>query len=280
MAAQMSRDSIFDGMKAKRTYATTGDRIILRMDLNGVGMGQRAPYSTSRKISGHIIGTGPIKNVTLYKNDVELWRQEYLLDETVGPEQEILLRFYSNEAPHFNGDAPRGWRHWRGEITIDDARLNQAIAMDFTNPATQSLQQNGNTLQFSTHTRGDTSSLRLSLSDVGPDASITLNLEEATETGSAPPFYRTHVTTPASEVSLRLDQLEQGRLTHAMPAQDYPDDSITVRRVVNDGVRELNFEFSDTEEPDQGDYYYIKVEQANDAIAWSSPIWVGGFASR
>lgn len=280
MAAQMSRDSIFDGMKAKRTYATTGDRIILRMDLNGVGMGQRAPYSTSRKISGHIIGTGPIKNVTLYKNDVELWRQEYLLDETVGPEQEILLSFYSNEAPHFNGDAPRGWRHWRGEITIDDARLNQAIAMDFTNPATQSLQQNGNTLQFSTHTRGDTSSLRLSLSDVGPDASITLNLEEATETGSAPPFYRTHVTTPASEVSLRLDQLEQGRLTHAMPAQDYPDDSITVRRVVNDGVRELNFEFSDTEEPDQGDYYYIKVEQANDAIAWSSPIWVGGFASR
>ena len=280
MAPERSRDAIFDGMKAKRTYATTGDRIILRMNVNGTGMGQRAPYSASREIAGRVIGTGPIKTITLYKNNNQLWQQEYLLDESAEEEQELLLSFFSSEIPYFNGDAPRGWRHWRGELTVNDAQLVTATPTDFINPTTQSFEQDGNTLNFLTHTRGDNSSIRLSLTDVGPDASINLRFEEATETGSAPPFYRTHVTIPASEAILRLDALQEGRLTQTMPAEDYPDDSITLRRIVLNGSRELDFEFTDTNEPDQGDYYYVKVEQANDAIAWSSPVWVGGFASR
>ena len=36
--------ALFDAMKARRTYATTGDRIILNTTLNGIGMGQRAPF--------------------------------------------------------------------------------------------------------------------------------------------------------------------------------------------------------------------------------------------
>lgn len=280
MATEKSRNTIFDAMKAKRTYATTGDRIILRMDINGVGMGQRAPYSTTREITGRVIGTGAIKSVSLFKNDNEIWQQEYLLDESPGPEQELLLSFHSDPTPHFKGDAPRGWRHWRGEMTVAGGRLTQATPMDFINPTTQFLEHDGNTVSFSTHTRGDTSSIHLKLSDVGPDATLTLRFEEAIETGSAPPFYRQHVTIPASDVQIRLADLEDARLTRTMPAENYPNDSITVRRVVKDGIRQVNFNFTDTENPDQGDYYYFKVEQANDAIAWSSPIWVGGYPSR
>lgn len=280
MAPERSRDAIFDGMKSKHTYATTGDRIILRMDVNGTGMGERAAFSEERAISGRVIATAPIRNLTLYKNDVQLWQQDYLLEESAAAEQEILLSFFSDETPHFRGDAPRGWRHWRGELRVDGARLETATAMDFVNPTTQSLQQNGNSLSFRTHTRGDTSSIRLSLSDIEANATISLSFEEATETGSAPPFYRTHVTIPASEAILRLGDLQQGILRHTMPAQNYADDSITLRRLTDNGVKDTSFEFTDTENPDQGDYYYLKVEQVNDAAAWSSPIWVGGFPSR
>ena len=27
-------------------------------------------------------------------------------------------------------------------------------------------------------------------------------------------------------------------------------------------------------------YYYVRVRQVNDAMAWSSPVWVGGFPSQ
>ena len=280
LAPERSRNAIFDGMKASRTYATTGDRLILDFDVNGTNMGQRAPYSESRTISGRAIGTGPIRSIALFKNDEEIWREEYLLEDRGGSEQELLLSFASDPTPHFSGDAPRGWRHWRGELQVTGADLTSAIPQDFYNPTTQHFQQTGNTVNFGTHTRGDTSSIRLSLQEVSQDATITLNLEEATETGSAPPFYREHATIPATIAELALADIVDGILTRSVPQADYPDDSVTIRRVINGGERDISFSFTDNERPDQGDYYYFKVEQANDAIAWSSPVWVGGFPSR
>ncbi len=280
LAPERSRDAIFDGMKSKRTYATTGDRMILEFDVNGSGMGQRAPFSEARLVSGRIIGTAPIRTVTLYKNDTAIWEEEYLLDRTTSTEQELLLSFHSDPTPANTGDAPRGWRHWRGELTLNDATLEAVSAYDLDNPTTQFLDAAGNSVAFATHTRGDTSSLRLSLGNVGPNASISLSLEAATETGSAPPFYRSHADLPASQTVLDIFDMPGGSRSWTLAASDYPEDGVTVRRIINDGPREISFEFDDDSEPDQGDYYYLIVEQANDAIAWSSPVWVGGYPSR
>ena len=134
-------------------------------------------------------------------------------------------------------------------------------------------------MSFATQTRGDTSSLELSLANARPDATIVLKMEETTETGSAPPFYREHQTIPGGEVRLRLSELRLGRLEQAVPFQSYQD-SIVVRRIVRDGKRDIEFQYADDQDPRQGDYYYVRVRQANDAMAWSSPIWVGGYPSR
>ena len=79
---------------------------------------------------------------------------------------DLLLSFHSEETPFHRGDAPRGWRHWRGELTVEGARLDAIMATDFFNPTTQRLEQRGNGARFATHTRGETSSLRLTLSGV------------------------------------------------------------------------------------------------------------------
>lgn len=281
LAPRHTRDALFDAMKTRRTYATTGDRLILDVTLNGVGMGQRADYDTTRRLEGRVIGTAPIESIVLFKNDEPVWQRDYLTDGAgVGSRQELLLSFHSNETPVFRGDAPRGWRHWRGTLRVDGATLDNIDAMDHVNPTTQALERDGNTARFATHTRGDTSSLRLSLSDVTPQASIVLALDEATETGSAPPFYRLHPTVPATEVRLPLADLVAGRLEREVPAPDYPDDGIRLRQIVTEGERDVSWSYTDEDNPNQGDYYYVRVRQANDAMAWSSPIWVGGFPSR
>ena len=64
-----------------------------------------------------------------------------------------------------------------------------------------------------------------------------------------------------------------------MAIEDY-EDHITLRRIVTDGVRDATFEHTDSSTPRHGDYYYFRVRQANDAAAWSSPIWVGGYPHR
>jgi hypothetical protein len=43
---------------------------------------------------------------------------------------------------------------------------------------------------------------------------------------------------------------------------------------VEPGTREVSFEFSDADFTEGESYYYIRVEQADGELAWSSPIWV------
>ena len=62
-------------------------------------------------------------------------------------------------------------------------------------------------------------------------------------------------------------------------ATDVYTDTVLLRAQIDDGPREVTFEVSDTSDK-QGDYYFVRVRQANDAMAWSSPIWVGGYPPR
>ena len=93
----------------------------------------------------------------MFKNDRAMWEQEYLLSDESTSSQELLVSFTSDPTPLNTGDAPRGWRHWRGTLTVTGARLDGVTGVDFVNPTTQSLAHDGNTVRFATHTRGDTS---------------------------------------------------------------------------------------------------------------------------
>ena len=278
LAPERSRNAIFDGMRARRTYATTGDRMILDVRLNGGRMGERVDYSEERRLTGRVIGTAPIDTVTVFKNDGEILQQDYLTDD-VGESARLMLAFASDATPKHRGDAPRGWRHWRGRLRLEGGRIVSARGMDFVNPNAQSLIEEANSYLFATISRGDASPIELVVEDLTDDAALVLELEEALETGSAPPFYRTHQVTPGGTFRLPLADIENGMLVVEAPAPDYTD-AIMLRRIVEDGLRDISFELTDTDDPRQGDYYYVRVRQANDAAAWSSPIWVGGYPHR
>ena len=57
LAPEKTRDAIFDAMKDLASYATTGKRIILDVDLNGARMGTRTVYRAERTIRGRVMGT-------------------------------------------------------------------------------------------------------------------------------------------------------------------------------------------------------------------------------
>ena len=278
MAPERSRDAVFDAMKQRRTYATTGDRIILDVEVNGVPMGQEADYAEVRTVEGRVVGTAPIRSVELLKNDEVIWSEEHAVGRgRPADTEEWLLSFSSGEEPVHPGDAPRGWRHWRGEVRVTGATVDAVAATDFVNPTTQFVERTAAGARFATHTRGDSSSLRLTLSGIRPSVAVSIDLEETRETGSPPPFYRPPAVIPAAQLRLTLNA---GGIDRAVPVDDYPDDRVTLRRVIRDGPRDVSFSRTDEENPRQGDYYYVRVRQVNDAMAWSSPVWVGGYPSR
>ena len=280
-ALQKSRDTLFDAMKDLASYATTGDRMILDVSLNGVEMGQRARFSKERKIRGRIIGTGPIDTVTILRNDKAVWTRDYLQNNAHRSSSSgtFHVTFQSDSEPRNPGDNPRGWRLWQGTLRLTGATLTEVSGTDFHNTNSQSLKVlDKQTLEFSTHTRGDTSSIVLDLADIRRSAHIDIELAEAREFGGAPPIFRAPQNIPAASVTLAFGAIKDGRVTTSLVQDDYVD-TISLRSVVTDGPDDVEFEFDD-QGNGHGDYYYVRVLQANDAIAWSSPIWVGGYPKR
>jgi hypothetical protein len=276
-----SRDAIFDGMKALDAYATTGDKILLDFTLNGSPMGKRIPFSEERRITGRVIGTAPIDTISLIRNDEVIWEKNYVTRENgrFDDEEIFYLSFSSQSVPLHRGDAPRGWRPWRGTLVLEGAELVGVEPTDFFNSDIQQLDWDGsNVVEFVTATRGDASSLKLTLKNIRRNAVITLDLEAGREHGSGPPTFRAPQEMPAAGVTLRLANLERGVLQQTLPYEIY-EDTVLLRRHITRGEDDVSFEIEDTGSV-QGDYYFVRVKQVNDAMAWSSPIWVGGFAPR
>ncbi|NIP14730.1 MAG: DUF3604 domain-containing protein [Pseudomonadales bacterium] len=281
IARARTSDSLFDAMKQARTYATSGERIILEFSVNGTTMGQRGPFAGSRAVTGRVIGTAPIDSISVLRNGEEIWQRDFLTDtaNVPGSSDAFLLTFASVSNPRQPGDNPRGWRHWRGTIKVSDAKLISATGMDFHNQLLQRIEvdaEDPSLLRFSTITRGDTSSIRLELDDASRATEVTISLEPSTETGAAPATYGGHQQLPGAQVTLEMRDFEEGATAAQLPAGQQAD-TIRLRRIISEGTLEASFAFDDVSER-QGDYYYVRVRQADDGLAWSSPVWIGGHA--
>lgn len=80
LAPEKTRESIWNAIANRRTYATTGERMILDWELNGVPMGGVVPLAGAaqpRRIKGWARGTRPISQVVVWKNGEILWQEEY-----------------------------------------------------------------------------------------------------------------------------------------------------------------------------------------------------------
>ncbi len=285
LASEKTRNGIFDAMKSLKAYATSGERMLLDVTVNGTGMGQRAQAAPTATLKGRVIGTAPIDSITIVKNDEEIWHREYLSnsDERFAESETLLLSFGSAALPHERYDNPRGWRHWRGTVTVENAELVSAEGRDFHNESLQRLtvgEEAPNVMRFSTLSRGDHSSIALVLKGARRGTRLVLELAGARETGGAPPVYRPPQTMEPTSMTFTLRDLEQGRLEQRLSVPRYDlEDTVSLRRVITDGPQDVSFEFDDPEVR-QGDYYFVRVRQADESLAWSSPIWVGSHASR
>ena len=83
-ARELTREAIFDALRNRRTYATTGVRLILEFSVNDVSMGRHATVedpTRPRVIRIHAIGEGPLKTLRIIKNNQELFRRDVSRDE-------------------------------------------------------------------------------------------------------------------------------------------------------------------------------------------------------
>lgn len=272
------RDVIFDALRDRRTYATNQVRIILKTVMNGGRMGVVAPSAARREVAGVVHGTGPIESITLVKNGED--HETASFDGTVDAKGPVLVEVRFHSTSFVAAKTPsRTARIWEGTIEVEGAKLvgvssPQAEALNTLTEWVKLDPLKAGRAQFRLGTRGHAKVVRLTLDGPLDKVRLTLDLPG----GTIP----TRVTAPVpaaddTPLVLKLHYKDPGTARRGIGEFD---DAVTVRRIAPATERDRTFRFVDELEPKDGDYYYIRVVQADGGMAWSSPVWVGSLPNK
>ncbi|MCZ6673933.1 MAG: DUF3604 domain-containing protein [Verrucomicrobia bacterium] len=256
MARSLDSDVLFDAMRAKQTYATNGQKIILQLTANGQAMGQVLPKAEKVILSGRVIGTSAITNIDLVKNGQVIESVDYLLASVATGLLE--LRFDSETDPYERDVRSRGSRAWPGQLTVSGANIRRVTIPNVENVYTEFARISENdpqTVQFFMRTRGAPRSIYMQVDNVTAKASLNLTLTS----GNA----------PESEQVALTEARGSGRLIIS-PQQKHRD-QVRVRWINQPTEKDRQFEFSDRNAAG-GDSYYVRITQTNGGMAWSSPV--------
>lgn len=280
IASKKTTDDIFDALRKRSVYATSGKRIILDVRMNDAGMGTRQPRTENRVLHGKVIGVGPIDTIAVIKNGEEVWTRRYA--STSLKEHAWIHVGFQSSSEVFERDNPRGYRMWNGSLEVKGARLVSVAAPGFQNPYSEYFSidpDNKNRILFATRTRGRINALLLELEDAGPDTRIAVALEASMEQGKSPTPVLKAAKVPGADLIFSFRDLVDNRVVHEFRV-GRSTDRLVLSVVDPQSPMTQDFEFVDTGDMKQGDNYYVRVRQLDGALAWSSPFWVGGEPRR
>ena len=273
LASENTGDTIFDGLRERATYATTGERIILDTDLNGFGMGTEQEHSVNRTIRCTVNGTAPIDAIEVIKNGKVVYTKRYLQSD-VRVDASVQISFESSTEVFGERSVPRGDRPWQGVISVEGAQLVGFDEPWFANPATYSAQIENGQLHFDLHTRGRATAFTLRLQGADANTQVVVDMETTRERLGSGGYQRTPQRLPATRVAFRLGDLRGSVARREFQVLEHTD-TLAIQVVPGSGAIDQDFTYTDRDEVRPGDYYYLRIRQIDGAMAWSSPFWTG-----
>ena len=281
-APAATTDAVFDALRNLRSYATSGQRILLGATLNGHDMGTR---QAARAIAARSRRRSPAPRPSIASTSCATARSSTraaISPRSSSSRSALQVAFESSSEVFGAVDNPRGYRVWRGTLEVEGARLTGVRRTGLDNPLRDRFEWDPakpQTVRFSILTRGRADSILLDLDGAGAQTRLHFQLEATKETGAASTRRPLH-DVPAADFTLTLDGLEKGRLEHEMPPVGEHVDRVSLQVVNPDAPLDQKLQYTDLDAKGDGDYYYVRVTQLDGARAWSSPFWVGGKSGR
>lgn len=97
-APQLTSQDIWNSLYSRKVYATTGARIFVRWTVGGAGPGSEIGVDSSVEVSLLVVGTAPIKEALLIKNEYE-----YQVVRILNSPNEILSATWMETNPPYRG---------------------------------------------------------------------------------------------------------------------------------------------------------------------------------
>lgn len=273
-ADSLSRDSLFDAIRARRTVAATGDRIDAWFELNGAAMGSELLHDPRRHIRVRVQGKGEIDRVEIVRVQPGRARSQAIhrvhpvdappVGFSAGPAR-CLVRIDYGWGPWSALKLDRVC-DWSAGLVVDSGRLVCVTPCFGTAPFDENRRdviehRSESACRWSSFTGRENAFLD------GGIKSMIFHVE-----GTAQTRLRLELQSPTvMRIETTLAELcQSNRIEFTGP---FPAESIMLHRPVFDEHSSADFEFE--ERCDGPACYYARVAQTNGQMAWSSPVWVG-----
>jgi len=247
LAESLTREAVFEALRQRRCYGTTGARMDLSFSVNGAPMGSVLPPSDLYRVEARVATVAPLEELALYAGRERLHVFRPREFETVADSPRVRVQWGGAE---MRGRSRR--IRWDGRVTVSGNRIARIAATAFDSPADGIVTQTADSITFRSATTGDRDSFDIELEE---GRRGTLLLE--TERGSC----EVRLSTLGDEPVRR----ECGGLDAFMAVGRYPLEMTT---------RQAAFELRLAAEEVGGRPLLIRVLQGDGHLAWASPVYI------
>jgi len=268
LAPELTREAIYDALKNRRTYGVTGDRIELDFRLNGHVMGESIPYSRERDIAVQVSGWDDIESVEIVKNGRVIHRN-FPIDRDLSTrawKRPVVLRIQYGWGPWASLDNARVC-DWDFRIEIADGAV-EALQPCFQSGPCEETKADRIFERTKTSCRIQSFTSRRQAFAEDDTKAVALKISGAPETRlkiSMTKPIKQEITKPLRDFVKANDIFWTG---------SYPSESLRVHRLAFADRSTTDFSLTDRGDSQNVDWYYVRVKQANEQLAWSSPVWV------
>lgn len=253
-AKELTRESLWEALYNRRTYATTGERIRLWFEVDGSPMGSEIETSSAPSIRFSVTGTKAIERVDLFRGVevIDSWSVTPRQSHDTAADSGRLLRVLWGGTER-KGTARLQRVNWDGALSIDSGTIDVVEPVNFQSIADSVHNVDGRRIEWQSQTAGNAAGM---IVRVDADDSAILSFESEPKR-----IQQTVGEACTSEVRCEAGGVNRFVAFGSPPTADGPQ----------------TFEFETTDDADiKGEFipYWIRVTQIDQSLAWSSPVYV------
>lgn len=265
LVTDVTRDGVMEAIRARRTYALTGDRIYLDFKVNGALMGSEIACDDELEIEYDIDCRDEIDRVEVIMNNQVV--------DTAGPAPAggggqapatYQLRFEWGWGPWGSLDTPKTV-DWSFNLNAKNARISRVFPCWTSGPFDENrrhkIASDADHVSVSSYTSRQDSFNGM------PNQAIVIEFEGTSDTR-----FDLDLKTPAS-IKRSFDFSDLMRRSFEFHVGGYPSESVQIQRLSSANETRLQRKIV-LPVPPESSFVYLRVTQKNGQMAWSSPVFV------
>jgi len=281
-ASTLDRNEIFDAMRNRHNYATSGPRIYLNYQANKkVPIGSEVAKNAGITLDIEAAGTRPIETIDVIKNGEVVHTMHTQKPKSTAAYVRIAMTSRSDPLVKDRVKNPMKALSFDGVIHVEGSKILESEIVH-EGKLRESVQKENNGFGFYVETRGDTEAVLLKLEN--PEKAIikmtiraqTIVAKIRSEFGSRYHYdfdkERPILMKEGKKIEVKVSDLKAEGIKHTL--NEKYEGVISIQPLAMQETGLVKVQWQDPS-PKPGDYYYVRLTQVDKEQAWGSPIWIG-----